>query len=186
MALGTLRQVKAGDAFRRLRDGELCVWRAQLDLDEWPSADCLPLEERERAARVLHPLARRRWVAARWALRSVLSCYLDEDPAEIELRLGRHGKPMLAPSPLPLHFNLSHSADRALVAISGEREVGVDIERIGARPSAFYAAWTRREAIAKCFGTGLAAPLPEGVAPAVFALDAGPGFAAALAVNDTR
>ena len=49
------------------------------------------------------------------------------------------------------------------------------------RDAAFYAAWVCREAIAKCHGVGLAAPLPD--APvAVRALDAGAGYAAAVAL----
>jgi len=188
---------------------ELHVWRAQLDSDRWPGADRLPREERERAARLHRPATRRRWVAARWALRGVLGHYLDEDPAGIELRVGGNGKPALAGFPAPLHFNLSHSDELALVAIAREREVGVDVERIESRrdllalaqralgpaqaadvaatlppdrSAAFHAAWTRREAIAKCLGTGLGAPLPA-AAVAVSALDAGPGFAAAIAVS---
>lgn len=156
------------------------------------------------------PAARERWVAARWALRGVLARYLDEDPAEIELRLGAHGKPALAAPSASLRFNLSHSDDRALVAVAREREIGVDIERIaprhdlaalahralepaeaaevietpaGARLAAFHAAWTRREAVAKCLGTGLGAPQPS-TAVAVSAIDVGPGFAAAIAVSD--
>jgi len=191
---------------------EIHVWHAQLDRDVCPPADRLPLEERERAARLNRPLAQRRWVAARWALREVLGRYLDEDPAAVELRIAEQGKPMLAAPSSSLRFNLSHSGGRALVAVTWEREVGVDIEQVRprgdllalarralepaeadaivemspeARPAAFHAAWTRREAVAKCLGTGLAAPLPEGVVVAVSALNAGPGFAAAIAVSGT-
>lgn len=144
----------------------------------------------------------------RRALRAVLAHYLEEDPAGIELRRGEHGKPELADPSSPLRFNLSHSGVLALVAVTHERQVGVDVERIDSsrdvlrlagraldpaaaaavraappkeRAVAFHEAWARREAIAKCLGTGLAAPLPP--APvAVTALDAGPGYAAALAV----
>jgi len=190
---------------------EIHVWHAQLDSAEWPGADRLPAGERQRAARLHSPHAGRRWVAARWALRSVLGRYLERDPAEVELRLAERGKPMLAaPKTAPLRFNLSHSADRALVAVAWEREVGVDIEQIaprrdllalarrglepeeaetiakmpeGDRLAAFHAAWTRREAIAKCLGIGLWAPPAERAETAVSALDAGPGFAAAIAVR---
>jgi len=191
---------------------EIYVWSARLDSEKWPGADGLPAEERERAARLHRPLARRHWVAARWALRNVLGRYLDEDPAAIELRLAEGGKPMLAaPSP-SLRFNLSHSGGQALVAVAWEREVGVDIERIatrrnlvalahralepaearaiegmpeGDRLAAFHAAWARREAVAKCLGTGLRTTPVEGVETTVSDLDADPGFAAAVAVRGT-
>lgn len=131
----------------------------------------------------------------------------------VELRVGEHGKPMLAAPGSSLRFNLSHSADRALVAVAWEREVGVDIERIeprgdllalarrafepaeaeaiadlpeAARPAAFHAAWTRREAVAKCLGTGLTAPLPQGAEVRAAPLDVGPGYAAAVAVSGTE
>lgn len=163
----------------------LHVWRAQLDAGEWPNAENLPAAERERAAVMSRADARRRWVGARWALREVLGRYLDRDPAAIELRFGERGKPLLADPDASLRFNLSHSGDLALIAIGEEREVGVDVQLIGSRPAEFYADWTKREAIAKCHGTGLWTPLPE-AAVAVAELDAGPGYAAAVAIAAER
>jgi 4'-phosphopantetheinyl transferase len=164
--------------------GELHVWHASLDSDEWPDPGGLPAAERDRAAKLLGEGARRRWVAARWALRGVLGRYLGLEPATIELRLGSHGKPMLAAPDAPLRFNLSHSGELALIAIAGEREVGIDVQSIGAKePAELYADWAQREAVAKCHGVGLWAPLPDGPV-AVAAFDAGPGFAAAIAIRD--
>jgi len=96
-------------------DETIHVWRARLDSTAWPDAAGLPAAERERAARLLRPDSRRRWVAARWALRGVLARYLECGPAEIELRLGERGKPLLADPGSALRFNLSHSDDLALV-----------------------------------------------------------------------
>lgn len=182
------------------------VSRATLDHDEWADEAELPPTERRRAARILNPRRRRRWVAARWALREVLGRELGEEPGAVALRAGPHGKPELARS--ALRFNLSHSGELALIAIARGREVGIDVEqvkprrnllslarralpaeqaaRIAALPpderlDAFHADWTRREAVAKCHGTGLWAPAPD--APvAVADLDVGPGYAAAVAV----
>jgi 4'-phosphopantetheinyl transferase len=143
------------------------------------------------------------------ALRRVLAHYLDEEPAAIELCRGEHGKPALADPTARLRFNLSHSGGLVLIAVAREREVGIDVERIdprrevlrlsrraldpaaaaavrAARPAdraaVFHQAWARREALAKCHGVGLRTPLPATPA-AVSTLDAGPGFAAALAVS---
>jgi 4'-phosphopantetheinyl transferase len=188
--------------------GEIHLWRAQLDSEEWPDADRLPADERQRAVRLHSRRLRNRWVAARWALRGVLGRYLDTDPATVELRVAGGGKPALAAPGSSLRFNLSHSTGEALIAVAWEREVGVDIEQIrprgdllalarraleprearaiaampaADRPAAFHAAWARREAIAKCLGVGLTGPLPKhDVAASPF--DAGPGFAAAVAV----
>jgi phosphopantetheinyl transferase len=162
-------------------EAELHVWKAQLDRGEWPAGDDLPGAERDRAAKLLRPQARRRWVAARWALRGVLARYLEQEATGIELRFGERGKPLLAAPESRLRFNLSHSGDLALIAVAGGREVGVDVQLIGAKPAEFYTEWTQREAVAKCHGTGLWAPLPD--APvAVMPLDAGTGYAAAIAV----
>jgi len=191
---------------------EVHVWRVGLDSPSWPAADLLPAPERARAARLLPLDKRRRWVAARWALRVVLGRYLGQAPAEIAFRAGAHGKPALAGPAAGLRFNLSHSAGLALIAVSRGRDVGVDVEwvdrrrdvlalapralgpaeaatvrraPVAARPLAFHAAWTRREAFAKCHGGGLAAPPPPGPL-AVASIDAGAAYAAALAVEGSE
>lgn len=124
--------------------------------------------------------------AAHGALRGVLSRYLGEDPAAIELRSGERGKPMLADPDAALRFNLSHSGGLVLIAVCRDREVGVDVQRMRKRRGRerspeFFAQWTRREAIAKCHGVGLWAPLPD-TPVAVRELDVEPGYAAAVAI----
>lgn len=160
---------------------ELHLWHAALDRGDWPRAESLPEAERERAADIVRDQARKRWVASRWALRGVLGGYLGREPAEVELSLGERGKPRLADAGSALRFNLSHSKELALVAIATGREVGVDVQWIGSRPVGFYAGWTRREAITKCHGVGLAATAPE-TPVAIASLDLGPRFAATVAV----
>ncbi|HEX6687797.1 MAG TPA: hypothetical protein VF085_03940 [Solirubrobacterales bacterium] len=162
--------------------GELHLWQARLDADGWPPAGRLPAAERERAADMARPEVRRRWVNARWALRSVLGRYLEREPAQIELRCGDRGKPLLAAAEDPLRFNLSHSGDLAAIAVAHDREVGVDVQRIGPRSAKYYASWTRREAVAKCHGVGLWVPLPD-TPVAVSGFDVGAGFAAAVAIG---
>jgi 4'-phosphopantetheinyl transferase len=140
------------------------------------------------------------------ALREILAAYLEASPDGIRVVTGEHGKPELADG--ALRFNLSHSGDLALVAVARERDVGVDVERIDARRDAlalaeraldadgaaavqaatvadraavFHRGWVRREAVAKCAGTGLATPPPD--APRqVIDLDVGDAYAAAVAV----
>jgi 4'-phosphopantetheinyl transferase len=162
-------------------DIELHLWHARLDSGDWPGPAGLPRFERERAGCLVREEAQQRWAASRWALRGVLGRYLGQEPAKIGLRLAPRGKPLLVDADAALRFNLSHSGELALIAVAAGREVGIDVQRIGARPTAFYAEWTQREAIAKCHGTGLGVPLPD--APvAVASCDAGAGFAAAIAV----
>ncbi len=169
-------------ASRILVAADVHVWSAELDSPSWPGAEGLPPGERERAARILNPRRARRWTAARWALRRVLSHYLGAAPTEIELASAEGGKPALAAS--PLHFNLSHSHRIALVAVATGREVGVDVEWIDPRrPTPFYLGWTRREAAAKCCGGGLWSPPPPDRSVTVANIEAAAGFAAALAVE---
>jgi 4'-phosphopantetheinyl transferase len=144
-------------------------------------------------------------------LRRVLALYLGEEPEQIAIARGERGKPRLATEPGRLSFNLGHSGELALVAVSRGREVGVDVERekpgrdfdalaarafgpeeaaavraaTGAeRTRLFYELWTRLEAGLKCLGGGLAGATAEPAAPvAVENLPIDAGFAAAVAVT---
>jgi len=121
-------------------------------------------------------------VAARWALREILSRYLGLPAGELRFETGRYGKPRLAnPSGEPA-FNLSHSGSLALVAVA-RREVGVDVERIRTKRAVdFYRRWADREARVKCLGTGLTGPVPaDTIEPAIHRLDVGAGYAASVA-----
>lgn len=140
--------------------------------------------ERERANRFRWPEQRDRFIAGRGWLREVLGTCLDHPPEALQFSHGLQGKPILAGTAARtgLHFNLSHSGDRALCAVA-RREVGVDLETLDRRvdyaavaqricslrewaifqslPStetkaAFFACWTRKEAVAKAIGQGLA------------------------------
>ena len=161
---------------------EVRIWQAWLGPDGWPGEDGLPADERRRAESIAIEGRRRRWVAARWALRTALSRATGVDPADIALEAGPGGKPRLSGN-RALRFNLSHSADVAVIAITIGREVGIDVERADPkRPEAYYRSWVRREARAKCAGAGILAPAPE--EPIwVTDLDLGPGWAGALALE---
>ena len=174
-----------------LRDGEAQVWAVSLDPDEnrlQGLEAVLSSDERERAGRFAISLHRNRFVAARGVLRTILARYAGADPADIRFSYGPHGKPFLSPSAGrdELHFNVSHAGDRALVAVTGGREIGIDIESIDKRPfdaevvrkffspregavlsSApeaaragwFVVYWARKEACIKASGLGLSFPL---------------------------
>lgn len=180
----------------------------QFDLDDRAStnpddAGLLSADEAERAARFRFERDRQRFVAGRAALRRILGRYLDSDPADLQFTYGPAGKPALAEQPdgIALSFNLSHSAERALLAVAAGRALGIDIERIRrssdlpavaerffARgeiaalgridPSlyieGFFVCWTRKEALLKAFGAGLSLPLDG------FCVAVDPGAPAAL------
>lgn len=127
------------------------------------------------------PLLRDRFVAVRGLLRLTLAGYLDADPASLRFETGEYGKPRLLSG--SLHFNLSHSEDRLLIAVADFPDVGIDIETIKPRGSldalaercfserelaqwrqvaedqqiaGFYRLWTKKEAFVKAIGRGLA------------------------------
>jgi 4'-phosphopantetheinyl transferase len=180
-----------------LNRGEVHVWRVRLN-----RGDALPptAAEAAHAAGFVTPTLRRRYLRAHAALRDILGSVT---AAPLEFALHEKGKPYLALAP-EIRFNLAHSREMALVAVARGVEVGVDIERV--RPLAEYAAiaqryfpegytaptgvrdffrhWTRFEALLKAHGAGLygAGATPPGVW-SVTEIDAGPRFAAALAVE---
>lgn len=151
------------------------------DLDETShETEVLPLQERERAARFHRAEDRRHYLAARAWVRTVLAHHAGCDPVELTFHHGRWGKPEIGWPESDLRFNLAHSSNTALLALSRGRPVGVDVEAL--RPDAFNAAaaalvlsraelefvscapdrhrafllcWTRKEAFAKLAGVGL-------------------------------
>ena len=153
------------------------------------------------------PAPRRRG-GANEALRKILAVHLPGGAAEVEIVAGEHGKPRLARD--ELEFNLSHSGEIALVAVSAKHPVGVDVERVqadrdpvalaeralgpegvravheagaAARDLVFHRLWARHEARLKCLGVGVFRPsLLETDDLAVQDLEVAPGYAAAVAV----
>lgn len=86
-------------------------------------------DEGERANRFRFPKDQRRFIVARGILRCLLAEYLEQDPRSIDIVYGLWGKPCLAEEKA-LHFNLSHSNDYAMYAVTLNYEVGIDIEYI--------------------------------------------------------
>ncbi len=150
-------------------------------------AATLSTDEQERAARFGLAELRDAFIAGRGLLRELLAAYLDYPAATLRFKQGPQGKPLLVgeEADADLHFNLSHSANWALYAVA-RRPVGIDLEcmdrmvnpaaiaerictsrewaafqrlPIAERDSAFFTCWTRKEAIAKALGGGLASGL---------------------------
>jgi 4'-phosphopantetheinyl transferase len=184
--------------------------------------------ERARASRFVRPADHARYVTSHAALRMILARHLACDPTEIRFSSDPGGKPQLAGAARGLFaFNLSHSGDRALIGVTAGSAIGVDVEAL--RPitdalriarshfaadeaaalqslppdavgPAFFELWTRKEAVVKALGAGLALPLDRfsvtlppapprllrserGGAWTLAAIDAGPGYAATVAVR---
>jgi 4'-phosphopantetheinyl transferase len=188
----------------------LHVWRVSLDQREAALqrfSESLSADERLRAERFHFPRGRDHFVAARGALRDILSRYVGLAPGLLRFSYERYGKPVLSRETGGelLRFNLSHSHGLALCAVTRGREVGVDLEHVredfagpeiaerffsprevsalralppGARTSAFFDCWTRKEAYIKARGEGLSHPLRG------FTVSLTPGEPAALLCAD--
>jgi 4'-phosphopantetheinyl transferase len=152
-------------------------------------------EERGRADRFLRAEVRRRFIVARASLRSILGRYLDMPGPAVPIEEGAHGKPQLAAAEAnDLRFNLAHSGELALVAVTRGCEVGVDVEQLrpiahwqeiaaryfhpaevsaieaaeaANRNAAFLNCWTQKEAILKAHGVGLGHSLQSFAVPVV-------------------
>ena len=171
-----------------LLERDVHIWNVDLNLDLdriHHLNQFLTTQERQRAAKFINPLHGNRWTVARGYLRQILSQYLDLTPAEIVFRYGQQGKPAVEDQ--DLQFNLSHSGDRAVYAVSAKFPVGIDLEYIHPLPAtdlvdrffsdneqaifhrlpvslqqaAFFHAWTQKEAYLKACGTGLSTPLDQ-------------------------
>ena len=115
-----------------LSSDEVHIWLASLSEtndDFVYFASLLSKDEHERANSFRFSRDQRQYTMARGILRSLLARYLGGFPQTIEIVYGLWGKPCLAQGK-SLHFNVSHSREYALYALTQNYEVGIDIEYI--------------------------------------------------------
>jgi 4'-phosphopantetheinyl transferase len=170
------------------------VWLIDLDKESlWfkHAIKLISVGEQERASRFKFENDRRRYMVSHAGLRSILSAYLKIPPKDLPFSAGPSGKPKLTPT-IPatdnLRFNLSHSGEVALIAVTRAGEIGVDIEYVKKdfpihevadkfftpkevaaletlpehlQRKAFFKCWTSKEAFLKAKGTGLSGKLDE-------------------------
>lgn len=171
----------------RLDRADVHIWSIDLS-DEVGDPGCLSREELARAETILLPVHRRRFVACRSAVRSILGGYLGRPAPEVAIDTAKGGKPRVTAddNPLDLRFNLSHSGDLAVLVIASGVEVGIDVEAVrpirafermvtrclapaereailhqppAARDREFMRYWTHKEAYLKAQGAGIVRPL---------------------------
>jgi len=126
------------------------------------------------------------YIISRSFLRNILSENTNIKPAEIKFSYTETGKPFIEYS--KIHFNLSHSGDRCIIAVSMTAETGVDIEKVRDSEDLikvagryfseteiiylkkfqgkevtdnFFRIWTLKEAFIKAIGEGLSFPLKD-------------------------
>lgn len=132
---------------------------------------------------------RNRFTLVRGILRQLLGKHLGVPANRVEIVYNAYGRPGLKePFNQQLQFNLSYSSHLALIALSRDLQIGVDIEKIQPIPEmdaivsrwfslleldawkrlqpderlqGFYNGWTRKEAFIKATGLGLSYPLKQ-------------------------
>ncbi len=156
------------------------IWSIPLAFDSQFDASCLSSDEKKRADTLIIPQKRQLFIAGRCCLRNLLSTYLDIAPKAIQLTYDLHGKPSLQSNQKRLYFNVSHSNNLMLVALTLNHSIGIDIElkrplddmNLIARDILsdnerrvfqtktnkhdwFFRIWTLKESYLKAIGTGL-------------------------------
>ncbi len=144
---------------------------------------------------------------SRSVLKNILSRYLSDKTEDVIFSYNQFGKPFISENKNPdsIRFNLSHSGNMILYAVSRKRNVGIDVQEINKTVSvtdiiehyfsdheiaqfkslpeelmlkAFYSCWTRKEAYIKARGKGLSFPLNS------FSVPVFPGLCSKLLHDD--
>jgi len=146
-------------------------------------------EERARMERMRLGIARHEFGVGRAMLRVLAGAATACGPREVAIGVGEHGKPRVE----GVEFSVAHSHGLVVLALCCEAAVGVDVEWVereiealeiarssfapgevkrieqaaenADRASAFFAVWTRKEALVKAHGQGLTIPLDSFEAP---------------------
>ena len=157
------------------------VWNIRLPDHQHDRDLCRSLltgEELERAAKFIKPDDANGFILSRGLLRRVLADCLNTNPSALQFNRNAQGKPFLKDG--SLEFNVSHSRDRLLIAVTAGRAVGVDIEfrRTGLNMATiakrwfapeeqlffqslenpadgFFEIWAKKEAYVKALGAGI-------------------------------
>lgn len=160
---------------------EVHVWWTRDVLAFEDAAVHLTEAEQHRGDRFRRSIDRRRFLARRGILRTLLGGYLEAPPAMLRIDSTAYGRPYLADPHGELVFSLARSGNAAIYALS-RRAVGVDIELMRTsidvpalaehvctpgeqaalaqlpvphRTQGFFTFWTHKEAVCKADGRGL-------------------------------
>lgn len=167
---------------------ELHVWRFNLDIEISRYEKFIPIlstEEIQRANKFLSKKDYYQHLAAHIIKRIVLGRYLNISPKLLQFKTEQYGKPTLSKiqNYKNIQFNISHTNNLVLIAITIEDDIGIDVEYNSRKISiknlgdfilspiekqffskitspqekrkAFFRCWTRKEAYLKARGIGL-------------------------------
>lgn len=143
-------------------------------------------EETLQLSRFRFPKHQHQYLITRVLVRCVLSLYQPQiHPKAWHFKKNAFGKPFIA-NASTLFFNISHTDEYVVMAVSFEKNIGIDIEKISStinymeiaernfsakeaallkntpkdlQPKIFFSLWTLKEAYLKASGNGLSVPL---------------------------
>ena len=177
-----------------LQRSEIHLWFADLkSLDRSAMrnevAHWLHGEEKNRYNRYQSQSQREHFLFGRVLLKTILSKYIGCTPVDLKFDIDTRGKPFLSSNnTLSVTFNLSHSDNRLVFAVSKSQDLGVDLEIIkkerailkiaeryfspsetrelrnlpkASQVKRFYELWTLKESVLKACGSGLSRGLSK-------------------------
>lgn len=172
----------------KLSSSEVHIWDFPLTTDGSVErySKLLSPDELARAARFRFEKDARRFTVARASVRSILGAYVHCGGHDLHFEYSQQGKPSLDGINPNIHFSVSHSGELAMLALTLDGEVGIDVELIrpeveieklserffspaereslralshNHRVAAFFRCWTCKEAFLKAQGVGLSRSL---------------------------
>jgi 4'-phosphopantetheinyl transferase len=120
------------------------VWMAPLDVGEKKMDNFLHRlspSEQKRVGALLEERAVHQYVVSRAMQRQLLANYVGGSPSDITFGVVAMGKPTLyKPNHIGLKFNTTHSGNLVIIAVTKDRDVGVDTEKVRPVPRALRVA----------------------------------------------
>lgn len=177
-----------------LANNEIHLWMTKpeelLGNDELLTTYATLLNSKETAKQQRYKFAKDRHDAliTRAFIRDLLSYYADIAPQDWQFEKGEKDKPEIINCPLPLRFNISHTKNLIICAVTLEDDIGCDVENTGRsndvlaiaeryfspteskelftlpvaqQRNRFFDYWTLKESYIKAWGLGLAIPLKD-------------------------
>jgi len=170
---------------------EIHIWSHTIHFDDpflREAPYLLSADEMTRAIKYHFEKDKRVYEAGHVLIRKILSHYTGLESSKLDLTPIVNRKPELLNSPFRIHFNISHSGSKILVAVGFHSDVGIDIEKVipdfdmdgfadanyhsnevlqfrslenNEETDYFYQIWTRKEAWLKLTGEGVNDKLKE-------------------------
>ena len=145
-------------------------------------------DERQKQQRYIFEKDQHNALITRAFVRDLLSHYCNIKPENWQFFKGEYGKPEVLSAPIPIRFNVSHTKNMIICAVTLEHDIGCDVEDTSKKlqvrdiakrffskqetkalyslpeneqNSRFFNYWTLKESYIKAWGQGLAIPLAD-------------------------